>query len=202
MEQQWRDFWNERYAQDGAFFGEAPLAFLKDSVSLFPPQGKILLPADGDGRNGVFLARQGFDVHSFDGSSAGVQKALAAAQHYSVPLQADVSAVEEFSFTPDSYDGVVVSYFHLMPDLRHDIHAKYVRCLKTGGLLLLEGFRKEQLNYSSGGPQEEEMLFSEETLREDFGMMEILRLENSVETLNSGRHQGDGAIIRLVARKI
>ena len=149
----------------------------------------------------MFLARQGFDVHSFDGSTAGVQKALAAAQHYGVTLQADVSGVEEFDFKTGHYDGVVVSYFHLMPDLRHDIHAKYVACLKPGGLLLLEGFRKEQLEYASGGPQEAEMLFSEETLRADFGMLDILRLEESVEPLNSGRHQGEGALIRLIARK-
>jgi len=201
MEQQWRDFWDERYSQDGAFFGEAPLAFLKDNLSLFPSQGKILLPADGDGRNGVFLARQGFDVHSFDGSASGVQKVLATAKHYGVTLKADISGVEEFDFTPDYYDGVVVSYFHLMPDLRHEIHAKYVACLKTGGVLLLEGFAKEQMAYSSGGPKEEEMLFTEEALRTDFGSLEILLLEKSVETMNSGRHQGEAAVMRLIARK-
>jgi hypothetical protein len=202
MEQQWRDFWDERYAQDGAFFGEAPLAFLKDNLSLFPKQGKILLPADGDGRNGVFLARQGFDIHSFDGSATGVQKALAAAQHYGVTLKAEISGVEEFAFVPESYDGVIVSYFLLMPDLRRVIHENYVSCLKKGGILLLEGFSREQLNYDSGGPKEEEMLYSEEMLRDDFAALDILSLEKRVETLNSGRHQGEGSIIRMIARKV
>lgn len=201
MEQQWRDFWDERYAQDGAFFGEAPLAFLKDNLALFPKQGKILLPADGDGRNGVFLARQGFDVHSFDGSATGVRKALAAARHYGVGLKAEVCGVEDFTFMPDYYDGVVVSYFLLMPDLRRSVHQHYISCLKKGGILLLEGFSKEQLQYDSGGPKEEEMLYSEEMLRGDFAALDILSLDKRVETLNSGRHQGAGSIFRMIARK-
>ncbi|TVQ85070.1 MAG: class I SAM-dependent methyltransferase [Micavibrio sp.] len=202
MKQHWREFWNERYSQDGAYFGEAPLPFLAGNISVFPEKAKILLPADGDGRNGVFLARHGFDVHSFDGSPIGVEKARQAVEEYNVTINAVVSGVEDFVFAPEEYDAVVVSYFLLEPDLRRVVHGHYIDCLKPGGVLLLEGFTKDQLNYSSGGPDDPEMLLSEEILRQDFAALSIEYLEEKIDILDRGaKHQGEGAVIRMIARK-
>lgn len=202
MKQIWRDFWNTRYTDGGSVYGTEPLSFLKNNLSYISPKGRVLLPADGYGRNGVFLATQGFDVHSFDGSQVAVAQSLLSAEEAGVRIKASVSAVADFDFGVDLYDAVVSSYFHLQPELPFSLHEKYVTCLKAGGVIILEGFAKEQMQYQSGGPRDVDMLFSEDILRADFKGFDILSLNTSTEILNNGAvHQGEGVVIRLLARK-
>ena len=68
-------FWNARFGAEPTVYGEGPNVFFAEQLLGLTP-GRILLPGDGEGRNAVHAAEQGWSVRSFDASSVGVKKAL------------------------------------------------------------------------------------------------------------------------------
>ncbi|MGE4528598.1 MAG: class I SAM-dependent methyltransferase [Rhodospirillaceae bacterium] len=198
-----QEFWNTRYGAAGFAYGLTPNRFLAEHVHLLAPGGRVLLPAEGEGRNAIFLAKQGFAVTCFDQSDVGVKKARALAAKNHVSIEAAAADAMAFDYPPGHYDAVALIFAHLPPRVRHHLHAKTVETLKPGGLVLLYAFSPEQLHYASGGPKDPTMLYSEATLRKDFAACsEILLLETNLESLSEGTsHQGDGAVISLIARK-
>lgn len=198
-----QNFWNTRYGAAGFAYGLVPNRFLVGHIGMLPPGGRVLLPADGEGRNAVYLAKQGFAVTCFDQSDVGVEKARALAARNRVSLTALAADAMDFDYPPGYYDAVALIFAHLPPRVRSHLHAKTMETLKPGGLVLLQAFCPEQLHYASGGPKDPTMLYSEATLRKDFAACaEILLLETAIEILDEGpSHQGDGAVISLVARK-
>lgn len=198
-----REFWNDRYRGEDLVYGEAPNRFLAGHVGLLPPGGRVLLPADGEGRNAVHLAELGFAVCSFDQSEVAVEKARAWAARRGVRIDARVADALEFDYAPAAYDAVALIFAHLPPPVRIHVHAKAVEALKPGGLILLQAFRPEQLGRTTGGPKDPAMLYDAATLRRDFAACsEIVRLDGTLEVLEEGpNHRGEGAVISFIARK-
>lgn len=198
------NFWDQNYAVDGYKYGKAPNEFLVEQSQHFPKQASVLLPGDGEGRNSVWLAKQGFKVFSVDSSSIGIQKALDLANAEGVSIQAELADLAEWSPTANMTDAVVLTYLHLCPSLRSSIHSKISKALKTNGILVLEAFHPKQLGYNSGGPKDESMLYSLENIRADFGnaFKEILGCECQI-LLNEGPgHQGPAFVTRWVGKKL
>lgn len=194
-------FWNERYGQNGLAYGQEPNVFLKEQLAGLPP-GKILFPAEGEGRNAVFAARQGWDVVAFDFSDAGRDKARHMASGAGVTMDYQIRNAKDFSMAPDSLDVAALIYAHFPAPTREIFHASLQAWLKPNGVVLLEAFHPRQLQYASGGPKQEDMLYSPDMLLKDFKDLEILQLEALEIVLNEGRyHQGPGYVTRLVARK-
>ncbi len=198
------DFWDKNFGDATYKYGETPNAFLTTQAALLPPAGRVLLPGDGEGRNGVWLAEQGMQVETVDASAVGVAKAEALAQRRGVRIQATQADFNDWQPAASSYDAVVLTYVHLQPALRQKLHRACVAALKSGGVLILEGFHPRQLPLSSGGPKDEAMLFSLERLRADFagGMQELLA-EEVPTTLSEGPgHGGPAEVTRWVGRKL
>ncbi|MEW5838510.1 MAG: class I SAM-dependent methyltransferase [Pseudomonadota bacterium] len=195
-----QDFWNTRFAEEHLAYGEAPNAFVQEQAYRLPPGARVLLPGDGQGRNSVWLAQQGFDVVCVDWSEAGLARAqeLAARQAVFIePILADLTA---WLWPQDAFDAVVAVHLHLMPDARRQVHQAMLRALKPGGLLLLEAFDLEQAGLNSGGPRNPAMLYSAEMLAEDFAEAEFLMLERAQVMLDEGLyHQGMAEVVRMVA---
>ncbi len=198
-----QDFWNTRYAAAGFAYGLSPNRFLAARATLLPPGGTVLLPADGEGRNAVFLAKQGFAVTAFDRSEVGMAKARALAEDNGVSIDAQAVDAMDFDYAPGRYDAVALIFAHLPPPVRRFVHAKAVEALKPGGLILLQAFRPEQLGRSSGGPKDPTMLYDAAMLRDDFAACARVEfLEETVEPLDEGpSHQGEGALVSLIARR-
>lgn len=200
------EFWNDRYNEDDYAYGEEPNAFYKGQLSKLTP-GKILLPAEGEGRNAVFAAKMGWDVIAFDQSESGKNKALGLAAQEKVKIDFSIDDLNHFDYHEESFDAVAMIYVHMPGQMRTKVHQKLFRMLKPGGTLILEGFNKEHLKFNSenpkaGGPKTIDLLFSYEELKSDFCDMEILFLEETVTHLNEGNyHVGESAVIRLIARK-
>ncbi|MEO0897135.1 MAG: class I SAM-dependent methyltransferase [Bacteroidota bacterium] len=193
--------WNNRYSEETYAYGVAPNAFFAEQLENFP-KGKILLPAEGQGRNAVYASKLGWEVYAFDHSEVGREKALKLAEEESVSIIYDVMAFEHLSLTPDRYDMAALIYAHPPVELRSKLHQGIVQALKPGGILLLEAFHKDQLGNTSGGPKNLPMLFSEEEMANDFEGMEIISLEKVEVELEEGPyHQGTAKVIRLIARK-
>lgn len=201
-----KEHWSERYAQPEFAYGEAPNEFFKEQIEMLAP-GKILMPADGEGRNGVYAASLGWEVHAFDLSLEGKKKALQLAEKHNVKLHFDVGDFAELSYEAESFDAMGLIFAHFPPDKRKDFHHRLVSSLKPGGTVIFEAFSKEHLNYNSknpgvGGPKLAPALFSIEEIHEEFPGIEPTLLEETVVDLNEGKyHIGQGSVIRFVGKK-
>ena len=194
--------WNERYQADEYQYGINPNDFMKEQITPLPA-GRILFPGAGEGRDAVFSAKKGWEVHAFDLSEQGKAKAekLASAEktriHYKV---ADAALVK---FPLESFDVIALTYFHLPLETRLHFYKQCVSWLKPGGLLILEGFNQRQLGLSSGGPKNAEWLFSTATIAAEFPGLQILVNEEKQRTLNEGPlHQGLAEVVQLVGQKL
>jgi SAM-dependent methyltransferase len=191
------EFWNQRYSSDAYAYGTKPNLFFKNQIENLTP-GKILFSAEGEGRNAVYAARLGWDVTAFDISTEGKRKAEILAAKNKVSIDYFVAGYDEICFDPEIFDCVVLVFAHMAVAKRKEYHRQLVSYLKTGGTLILEGFSKNQINYTSGGPREIEMLFSAEELKDDFSNLDIELLEEKTIDLNEGIfHRGQAAVMRL-----
>lgn len=198
-----KSFWDARYAEEGGFaYGTSPNVFLASLKDHFSSGKKVLVIGDGEGRNGVWLAEQGCNVVSVDSSKVGVGKAQKLAAEKGVEIDAICADLNNWDWPESEFDFVVIIYVHFPPDVRALLHNKVVAALKPGGQLIMESFTPEQLNYSSGGPPVLEMLYTAEMMQDDFKLLETQHLEECVTELNEGKyHCGEGAVIRLLAKK-
>ncbi len=193
-------FWNARFGAEPTVYGEGPNVFFAKQLRALTP-GRILLPGDGEGRNAVHAAEQGWSARSFDASSVGVEKALALAAKRGVSLTAEVG--DAATWDPgEAFDAIALCYLHLPPPLRADFHPRVARWLKPGGTLILEGFGPGQLAFTSGGPKALEMLFTTAMLEADFADLEVQLCVTEEAVLDEGPyHQGRAELTRLVARR-
>ena len=195
--------WDERYAGDEYHFGTEPNAFLASQQSLLKPGMSCLAVADGEGRNGVWLAGQGLDVLSVDASSVAQEKARKLARERGVEVTFELVDLTQWDWGENRFDMVAAIFIQFAPpELREQMFAHIKRCLKPGGLLLLQGYTPRQLHYRTGGPSQAENLYTEALLRSAFDDMQILHLREHDDIISEGSgHSGMSALIDLVARK-
>lgn len=200
------NFWDKTFAGDDYRYGTTPNAFVREQAHRLTPASHILLPGDGEGRNSVWLASQGHSVQSIDGSAVGLQKAQQLAQRQGINLQTLHTDLTEWTPAPASVDAVVLTFVHLPPPLRTHVHRQSLAALRPGGWLLLEAFTPEQLRYQqshqSGGPGNAAMLYSLESLMQDFDhqLQPALAWEGEVELNEGAGHQGLAHVVRLLAQ--
>jgi cyclopropane fatty-acyl-phospholipid synthase-like methyltransferase len=195
--------WQTRYAEPGYLFGTAPNAFLRSQAHRLRPGQKALAIADGEGRNGVWLAEQGLDVLSIDFSPQAQVKARALAAQRGVRLRVEQANLAQWPWPQAAFDVVAAIFFQFADErLREKIFAGIKRALKPGGLLLLQGYRPKQLDYKTGGPPDVERLYTRELLEAafaDFASVEIAEHDSIID--EGTAHVGMSALIDLVARK-
>ena len=195
--------WDRRYAGDGYRFGTAPNRFLASCGHLLAPGGRVLCVADGEGRNSVWLAARGFDVDAFDLSPVGVAKARRLAAERGVDVRLEVAGVDDWRWPDGVYDAVVAIFVQFAPPgMRRRLFARIARALRPGGVLLLQGYRPEQLAYGTGGPGVPDRLYTEHQLREELAALDIERLDAYDAEVDEGSgHAGMSALIDVVARR-
>src|SRR5271165_1761514 len=173
--------WDERYRGEPYAYGLEPNAFLASQAHRLKAGMSALVPGDGEGRNGVWLAGQGLRVDTLDLSAYGVAKAKALAAGRGVSVDAVQADALAWNWPEARYDLVALIYLHLIEAERRIVHARALTALRPGGLIVLEAFRPEQLARHAagarGGPRDPSLLYSLEALREDFSAAQILLLE-------------------------
>lgn len=199
-------FWDQRYSEPGFAFGEKPNVFLMSQAAHYHKGMRALVPGDGEGRNGVFLAECGLRVMTVDASRIGVHKATFIAGERGVSIDAHCADLETWAWPEAQFDLVVSIYLHFPAALRPRMHAAMLSAVVPGGLLLLEGYSPRQLihraNGSVGGPHDVAMLFEPDELRRDFAGADIVSLQEADVDLAEGkRHHGRSSVVRLVARR-
>lgn len=195
--------WESRFAAEHYVFGTEPNAFLRAQSALIAPGARVLSIADGEGRNGVWLAEQGFDVTAQDFSPRAQQKARALAVQRGVSLRFEMSDLTARVWEDAEYDAVVGIFFQFLgPQARADVFRGMARALRKGGLLLIEGYGLRQLEFGTGGPKVLENLYTEALLREAFADFTDVRTWSHETAIDEGPgHSGMSALVDLVARR-
>jgi len=195
-------FWDAKFADEAPFYGTRPNAWLVDQAWRLDPGSAVLVPGDGEGRNGVWLAQQGHKVTTVDASPRGIQKATRLAMERGVALRTICADLRSWAWPEAAFDAVAAIYLHLRPEDRARAHRGMAAALKPGGHLILEAFTPDQLPLSSGGPKNPAMLFTAAMLRADFEGTEIVELaETTAELAEGPGHSGRAHVVRLVARR-
>jgi SAM-dependent methyltransferase len=197
-----KDFWNERYANNEYAYGVKPNEFYKAELNLVH-KGKLLFAAEGEGRNAVYAAQQGFEVYALDNSIEAKNKAEKLATENNVKIDYMVSEFENLDYPTNSFDALVLVFAHFPASIRKQYHEKLLTYLKPGGLVIFEAFAKEQIHFKSGGPKQVEMLFSEEEIHNEFPNTDFIKLETVENHLDEGPfHQGKGKVVHFTGTKM
>ncbi|MBL7473859.1 class I SAM-dependent methyltransferase [Robertkochia sediminum] len=202
-----KDFWEKRYGEKAYAYGEAPNTFFKEMANKYLSEGKVLFPAEGEGRNAVYAATRGLEAVAFDISSEGRKKALALATKHGVDIRYEVGPLDEVDLGAEKFDAAVLIFAHFPANIRDDYHQKIAGMLAPGGYVIFEAFSKNHLKFSrenpqAGGPKDPEMLFDIQDIKNEFPGFEILLLEEKEVTLDEGAfHRGKSSVIRFVGRR-
>jgi cyclopropane fatty-acyl-phospholipid synthase-like methyltransferase len=195
--------WEARFAGPEYHFGTEPNAFLKSKADLLKPGQKALSIADGEGRNGVFLAEQGLDVLAMDFSPTALAKSQALARQRGVTIRTEQADLDTWRWPAGAIDVVVAIFFQFCaPPLRTRVFDSIKRALKPGGLLLMEGYTPKQRQYKTGGPSEVENLYTRKLLEQSFADFSSVEIREYDSEIHEGPgHGGMSALIDLVGRK-
>lgn len=197
--------WDERYSEAGFAFGTEPNDFLRDEFGRIPAGGRVLCLAEGEGRNAVFLAQNGYQVTGMDSSKVGLDKAQKLASDKGVTITTQVVDLADYEFGEQQWDGIVVMWVHLPTPLRQHIHTQIAAALKPAGVLILEAYTEQQLEMDAvGGPPatQKDRFGSLATLQYELAeLKEVVGVETQRMVSEGTRHQGLSAVVQFIAYK-
>ena len=193
--------WDERYGVDEYVYSKEPNLFLKENFKKIP-KGNVLCVADGEGRNGVWLAKNGYNVTSIDFSPKAIEKTNKLAQEYNVSINTKCGDLLNYNFGENKYDGIVSIFAHFKVEEINKLHSQYLRALKPNGIFFMEVFAKEQLLLKTGGPKDIALLYDTKDIKNSFPNAEIELLKKDIVYLHEGdMHDGKAIVVRAIIRK-
>ncbi|MCO6495143.1 MAG: class I SAM-dependent methyltransferase [Bacteroidetes bacterium] len=199
-------FWDERFGQVAYVYGETPNRYFKSKLGSIK-SGKILLPCEGEGRNAVYAATLGWEVHAFDQSIEGKKKAENLAKRHNAKIDYVISDIENIAYPAESFDALALIFAHFPSSIRKELHRTLSGYVKKGGYLILEGFEKKHVenqlqNPKAGGPKDVDMLFSLEDFKNDFEDFDFIEISEIIDELSEGDfHVGRSNLVRIFAVK-
>ncbi|MCB0524752.1 MAG: class I SAM-dependent methyltransferase [Lewinellaceae bacterium] len=193
------DFWNDKFAAASYLYGTSPNSYFKEQIDVAPKPGRLLLLAEGEGRNAVYAAGKGWEVTAVDFSKKGREKALQLADLHGVEINYLIADIAELNFSAfGQLDVIGLFYAHFPSQTRRQIHQNCVTALSPTGKVWLEAFNPKQLSRQSGGPKNPDMLYTKELLLTDFqGLTAHEAIETAVNLEEGPGHQGLGEVVRL-----
>jgi len=195
-------FWNSRFGQNEFVYGTEPNAFLREVAQSLAAPADILSLGEGEGRNSVYLARQGHRVTAVDIAVEGLSKIRRLAGEHGVMVDTVHADLADYTIEHERWHAVVSIFCHVRPPLRERLFAAIMRGLKPGGVLILEAYTPRQLDYDSGGPKELDLLYEPESVRAALSYLEVERCVEVEREVREGRfHTGSAAVVQVLARK-
>lgn len=194
--------WDQRYSSEDYAYGTDAndfLASMRDKL----PGGNMLCLAEGEGRNAVWLAEQGNKVTAIDASEVGLQKAKKLAKQRGVKIKTIHADLADYDIGNQQWDSIISIFCHLPPGLRQDVHRRCVQGLRSGGVMLLEAYTPLQLEYKTGGPPGADMMMDVQSLSRELLGLEFMHLQEKVREIHEGEfHNGAGAVVQALAKKL
>lgn len=193
--------WDERYGSVDTAYGTLPNDFLREHLARVP-LGKCLCLAEGEGRNGLFLAKAGHEVTGVDQSSVGLQKFQPFALEAGVTVHTVVADLTDYDLGEEKWDSIISIWCHLPPELRARVHAACVRALKPGGVFLLEAYHPDQIELKTGGPSDPAFLMTVGGLGLELAGLDFYVLEEKRREIHEGPfHNGMSAVVQVLGEK-
>jgi 2-polyprenyl-3-methyl-5-hydroxy-6-metoxy-1,4-benzoquinol methylase len=195
------NLWDQRYTQDNYAYGRQPNEFLLNQIQQLP-KGKVLSLAEGQGRNAIYLAQQGFNVTAVDASAVAMHQTEEFAQLSGVSVTTITTDLAAYLIEANNWDAILSIYCHLPSNLRKAIHRQVVKGLRPGGVFLLESFTPQQIQHQTGGPKNADMLASLSELKEELqGLVFIIAQELERDVQEGLHHTGIAAVVQVLAIK-
>ena len=196
-----RTMWDTKYGEESYFYGTQPNDFLKENVGKIP-KGRVLCLADGEGRNSVFLAQQGYDVTAVDSSAVGMRKASALAKSKGVSVTTIVADLNDFDLGEGMWSGIVSIFCHLPSTLRGKVHGSIAPALSPKGVFLMECYSPDQLEFGTGGPKNRDLLVTALQAEQELAGLLFSHLKQCTRTIVEGQgHNGQSAVTQVIAAK-
>jgi SAM-dependent methyltransferase len=193
--------WDERYSDEDYAYGTEPNDFLVEAAH-YLPKGRTLCIGEGEGRNAVWLAGQGYQVTALDNSSVGLGKAQQLARSRGTSIETVHADLAEYIFEEEHWDGIVSIFCHLPPELRKKVHRRLISALRPGGVLVLEAYTPDQLELGTGGPAVKEMTMDLEGLEAELKGLSFAHGKELQRPVNEGKyHNGIGSVVQVVGIK-
>lgn len=196
-----QEFWNGKFSKADFFYGVNPNEFLASNLELLKEYKKMLCLGEGEGRNAIFFAKNGFNVTAIDASDLGLKKLANRALEENLHVKTVCMDLNLWEAN-EKYDVIVASYLHMYKNEREELFKKIEESLNCGGYFIGEFFSTKQLSYSSGGPKDLDLLYTTEDFTNYFEKCDK-KVTEEIVVLNEGiGHQGEACVIRVVIRKV
>ena len=193
--------WEKRYSESEYAYGKLPNDFLRENYRQIH-DSRVLCLGEGEGRNAVFLAQNGYQVTAVDYSLQGIEKTKRLAAESGVTVECIHQDIRKFHFEPSYWQGIVSIYFHIPKQDRIRIHEKCVRSLIKGGIFLMESYSPNQRKYATGGPKDPDLLADIEDLKNEFSSLQLFIAREIERDVFEGRyHNGRSAVVQILACK-
>lgn len=193
--------WDKKFANDDYFYGTNGNDFLVENASSIP-QGEVLCIGEGEGRNSVFLATQGYSVTAVDASSVGLKKVEKLAKSKNVSVNCIHADLNDFVIEPNKWSGIVSIFCHLPSELQKKVHQGIVKGLKNNGVYLLEAYTPQQIGKGTGGPPIADLMVTKNSLQAELSALNIERCEEVEREIIEGTgHTGTGAVAQFIGKK-
>ena len=194
--------WDERYDTEEYVYGTEPNDFLVGINDRIPRGGRVLSLGEGEGRNGVYLAKLGYSVTAVDLSPVGMKKAEKLARDNGVSIKTVAADLAEYNIELEAWDGIISFFCHMDRDTRRRIFGQAVKGLRPGGVFILEAFTPAQLKYDTGGPKSAELMMTASDLKDELSGLEFIIADELEREVREGvHHQGTAAVVRILALK-
>lgn len=193
--------WDERYSAEEYAYGKAPNQFLEENFTSIP-KGRILSLAEGEGRNAVFLAKQGYSVTAVDASIVGLNKAKKLAEENGVTIECVHADLTKYELGYNKWDGIISIYCPLPSTIRKEVYKKVIAGLKPNGVFLLEAYTPDQVKHGTGGGSDVDTMQTKDSLQEELAGLEFKHLVELERNVVEGiYHTGIGAVVQAIAVK-
>jgi len=195
-----QEFWNSKFSRKGFLYGTKPNTFIASKIKLLRDKSQVLCLGEGEGRNAIFFAKKGYEVTALDASDIGLGKLQQRATEENLNINTLCLDLNEWD-TSHKYDVIVASYLHMHKEDRIALFKKIEEALNADGYFIGEFFSTKQINYSSGGPRDEDLLYTVDDFKKHFALCEK-EIKEQVTILDEGKgHQGEACVIRVIVQK-
>lgn len=197
-----KEFWNDSFSDKDFVYGEKENAFIHDISSIIPDHSKVGCFAEGEGRNAVYLAKQGHDVTSYDQSTTGLEKTKTlASQNYVDVKTVEIDLTNE-KVKPNQFDAAIMVFGHVPKKAQPFLMESMIDSVKLGGHVIFEVYSTDQLNYRTGGPPALEMLYNPADILKWIKDYKCIHFYYGEAMRDEGkRHVGLGHVIQVVIQK-
>lgn len=193
--------WHERFSTEEYVYGKDPNKFIVEAKR-FLKQGKVLCIAEGEGRNAVYLAEQGYHVTAWDYAQAGLDKTKRLAQERNVEVVTELVDLADVQWQEEQWDAIIHIFGHFPKPIMDRTLLGIKKALKPGGIYISELYSKEQLAYGTGGPKDLTMLCNPQLLLENFQDEFIRHFFVGEVVRNEGKlHTGKAHVVQSVFQK-